>query len=68
MPSTRVPFAIIQVDKTKVLDDNKVFLEPIGSTKPKFSSIVNLSAFNKDSGHGLALTCPAQGLPLPSFR
>ena len=43
-------------------------IEPIGLTKPKFSSIVSLSAFEKSLNDGMAITCPAQGLPLPSFR
>ena len=44
------------------------YVEPIGSAKPKFSSILKLSAFQKEAGEGVALTCPAQGSPLPGFR
>ena len=43
-------------------------VEPIGSTKPKFSSILDSSSFKMVSGNALALTCPAQGSPVPGFR
>ena len=72
MPSSGFPFAIIQVQSYEkyvvtVLFWN-IFLEPIGFSKPKFSSIVDLSAFKKELGSGIALTCPAQGIPIPAFR
>ena len=43
-------------------------LEPVGSALPKFSSKSNLAAYQEKALHALALTCPAQGSPLPSFR
>ena len=46
----------------------KSFSEPIGSSKPKFSTILKMSAFQKQVSEGLALTCPAQGSPVPAFR
>ena len=44
------------------------FIEPVGSSLPKFSSKSNLAAYQEKALHPLALTCPAQGSPLPSFR
>ena len=32
------------------------------------SSIFDSSAFKKEFGSGIALTCPAQGIPIPAFR
>ena len=45
-----------------------IIIEPVGSSKPKFSSNLDLSAFKKSQGQGVALTCPAQGSPSPGFR
>ena len=42
--------------------------EPIGSTKPKFASKLDLQAFKEVAGSPMALTCPAQGSPVPAFR
>jgi hypothetical protein len=43
-------------------------LEPIGGAKPKFSQETEIFQFTKSSRTSLALLCPAQGHPLPSFR
>ena len=43
-------------------------IEPIGSAKPKFSSILKSSSIEMTAESPLALTCPAQGSPLPAFR
>lgn len=45
-----------------------VITEPVGSAIPKFSSKSNLAAYQENALQTLALTCPAQGSPLPSFR
>ncbi len=43
--------------------------EPIGGAAPKFSSdSKTLGNFEKSSKETLALLCPAQASPLPSFR
>ncbi len=43
--------------------------EPIGGAAPKFSSdSKSLGNFEKSSAETLALLCPAQASPLPSFR
>lgn len=44
------------------------FLEPIGSTKPKFSEDVNSKSINRVEGSAVTLVCPAQGSPMPAFR
>ena len=44
-------------------------LEPIGGAAPKFSSdSKSIGTFDKKGGESLALACPAQAYPLPSFR
>lgn len=43
-------------------------LEPIGSKAPSFSSDIKMLGYQRDMGQNLALLCPAQGLPFPSFR
>lgn len=44
-------------------------LEPIGGAIPKFSSdSKSLGSFEKNFGESLALLCPAQAYPLPSYR
>ena len=45
-----------------------VFVEPIGSAKPKFASKLDSLTFTKYLSNGIALTCPAQGSPIPAFR
>ena len=48
---------------------NFLLLEPIGGAAPKFSSdSKTLGNFDKKEGAQLALNCPAQAFPLPSFR
>ena len=44
------------------------FLEPIGSSKPKFSEDVNSKSITRAVLSQLTLLCPAQGFPLPAFR
>ena len=68
LPSSRAPTSFIQVLKTWKSRIIFFSIEPIGLTKPKFSSIVYSSAFIKSLSQSFAITCPAQGLPLPSFR
>ncbi|KOB76283.1 Dscam [Operophtera brumata] len=41
--------------------------EPIGSKSPSFSSISKLAWFEIHAGPDFALTCPAQGFPVPAF-
>ena len=45
-----------------------VFLEPVGSALPKFSSKDKINAFIAEKSTTVSLMCPAQGHPLPSFR
>lgn len=45
-----------------------LYLEPVTGTVPKFDSDTKLSLFERSSHAQLALLCPAQGFPLPSFR
>ena len=42
--------------------------EPIGSSLPKFLTDDKYDAFSRDMGATVALKCPAQAYPLPSFR
>ena len=43
--------------------------EPIGGAAPKFSSSSkSIGTFEEHGGESLALVCPAQAYPLPSFR
>ena len=42
--------------------------EPISGTKPKFSSKSDHFGFQEKSERPLALLCPAQGSPTPTFR
>ncbi len=42
--------------------------EPVGSAAPKFASKINSLSFQEVAARGLALSCPAQGSPIPSFR
>lgn len=43
------------------------FLEPVGSTKPKFP-ISDIVLSSSEQNKELNLLCPAQGFPVPSFR
>ena len=46
-----------------------VLAEPIGGATPKFiSDSKHLGTFVKSEGGNLALLCPAQAMPLPTFR
>ena len=45
-----------------------LILEPIGSSIPKFSTDDKSDSFSRSMGRSIALHCPAQGHPLPSFR
>ena len=46
-----------------------IALEPIGGAAPKFSSeSKSIGTFDKMGGDSLALACPAQAYPLPTFR
>ena len=47
---------------------NLLFSEPVGSSIPKFSSIVESSTISVKSGQPFNLNCPAQGSPAPSHR
>ena len=42
--------------------------EPIGGAKPKFSSAIDGLIVRYALRQFIALTCPAQGFPLPGFR
>lgn len=42
--------------------------EPIGGAKPKFSSATDGLIVRYALRQSIALTCPAQGFPLPGFR
>ena len=43
-------------------------LEPIGGAKPKFSLVTKVLHLEHEMGKSIALSCPAQGFPLPAFR
>ena len=70
MSSTGRANSIIQVSEefSNIVSCFHFHIEPVGSAKPKFSSKVEFSGFTENEGAGVALTCPAQGLPIPSFR
>jgi hypothetical protein len=51
-----------------LLNECPQFLEPIGSAAPKFASKINSLSFEEVATASLALICPAQGSPIPSFR
>ena len=55
----------------KIFYENKILftIEPIGGAAPKFSSSSkSIGTFEEHGGESLALVCPAQAYPLPSFR
>ena len=55
----------------QVFYENKILFttEPIGGAAPKFSSSSkSIGTFEEHGGESLALVCPAQAYPLPSFR
>ena len=47
---------------------NFLFIEPIGTKAPAFSNDVQMIGYRRESDHSLALLCPAQAFPFPSFR
>lgn len=44
-----------------------LFVEPVGSTKPKFGTVVDREYTARD-GSSFAVICPGQGFPVPLFR
>ena len=44
-----------------------LYLEPIGSSPPKLNT-KKINVITEDLETKLALTCPAQGMPIPSYR
>ena len=44
------------------------FLEPIGSSIPKLVGDTKINLVTKRSSDVISLACPAQGMPIPSFR
>jgi hypothetical protein len=61
----------VSLDKSTVVKQTSLtigVLEPIGSTKPKFSEDVNSKSINRVEGSAVTLVCPAQGSPMPAFR
>lgn len=45
-----------------------LFVEPVGSARPKFPTMDNSRGFVSRQGDTLTLPCPAQGFPVPSHR
>lgn len=43
-------------------------LEPIGGSAPKFSLETKITSLVRGTGKELALSCPAQGSPIPTYR
>ncbi|KAK9880045.1 hypothetical protein WA026_008556 [Henosepilachna vigintioctopunctata] len=68
--SPRIPCTFIQVNYIFFISHEIVSFpaEPVGVKAPVFSSDNLINAFNRISGHGFALLCQAQGLPVPIFR
>ena len=44
------------------------YVEPIGGSKPKFSTDDGSSSYQREEAESLSLACPAQGSPIPTFR
>ncbi|KAI4496433.1 hypothetical protein M0804_000243 [Polistes exclamans] len=44
------------------------FVEPVASTRPKFSSLHDSQTFKVSLGGAMTLLCPAQGFPVPLHR
>lgn len=59
-----LPCTIIQVLKQELI----LFLEPIGSKSPSFSSGSKSAWFEIEQGDDFALLCLAQGYPVPIYR
>lgn len=64
MSSAGIPGPFIQVPNLLTF----MILEPIGSKSPSFSSVSKLAWFEIPTVQDYALTCPAQGFPVPLFR
>ena len=65
----RIVFTLLIV--FSLVNDSKhwnVSLEPIGGSKPQFSSSSTISNYKAGLGSKFALVCPAQAHPLPGFR
>ena len=45
-----------------------ICLEPIGGSAPKFSAESSISNLVRSQASSLAMSCPAQASPVPSFR
>ena len=45
-----------------------LFLDPVGSSGPKFSTSADSATFTIPSKIAHSLTCPAQGSPMPQYR
>ena len=46
----------------------KLFTEPIGGAKPKFSLFTDSIQLTRTEESSICLTCPAQAFPIPAFR
>ncbi|KAJ9598739.1 hypothetical protein L9F63_026726, partial [Diploptera punctata] len=44
------------------------FIEPVGSSIPKFPSVIKVQGVNTKINQGYALICPAQGFPVPVYN
>ena len=64
-PCIQVKFWQVLVSKIRVL---KLFTEPIGGAKPKFSYYSELNKLTRTAGNSICLQCPAQAFPIPAFR
>ena len=64
-PCIQVKFWQVLVSKIRVL---KLFTEPIGGAKPKFSYYSELNKLTRTAGTSICLQCPAQAFPIPAFR
>lgn len=43
-------------------------VDPLGGTRPRFSTQARLQEFEQTSGSSFALLCPAQAYPGPHFK
>jgi hypothetical protein len=71
LSSSRFTHASVQVGKlylAKILVLKTIISEPIGSAKPKFSDDLNSKGITRYEQNQVALICPAQAFPIPSFR
>ncbi|PSN52396.1 hypothetical protein C0J52_03159 [Blattella germanica] len=42
--------------------------KPLGSSVPKFASVLKIQGYEAKGGQSLALLCPVQGFPVPLYR